>query len=100
MKEVFRCHSTRMVTHDEGNNSSSQLFLSFIKDIIIEISIIISLALFCCLCTYKCVYHSVNVISNILFRSTGDKEHELNNLIAESNSDNIEETATQSPMVT
>ena len=49
---------------------------------------------------YKCVCHAVNVISNILFRSTGDKEDELNNLIAESNSDNIEETATQSPMVT
>ena len=49
---------------------------------------------------YKCVYHAVNVISNILFRSTEDKEDELNNLIAELNSDNIEETATQSPMVT
>ena len=49
---------------------------------------------------YKCVYRAVNVISNILFHSTGDKEDELNNLTAESNSDNIEETATQSPMVT
>ena len=38
---------------------------------------------------YKCVYHTVNIISNILFRSTGDKEDELSKLTAESNSDNI-----------
>ena len=48
---------------------------------------------------YKYLYHAVNVISNILFRSTGDKEDELNNLTAGSNSDNIEETATQSPKI-
>ena len=49
---------------------------------------------------YKCVYHAVNVISIYFFRSIGDKEDELNNLTAESNNDNIEETATKSPMVT
>ena len=49
---------------------------------------------------YKCVHHAVNIMSNTLFCSTGDKEDELNNLIAELNGDNIVETATQSPMVT
>ena len=39
-------------------------------------------------------------MSNILFCSTGDKDDEQNNLIAESNSNNIEEIVTQSPMVT
>ena len=41
-----------------------------------------------------------NIISNTLFRSTGDKDDEQNNLIAESKSNDIEETVTQSPMVT
>ena len=36
----------------------------------------------------------------MLFRSTGDKDDEQNNLNAESNSNDIQETGTQSPMVT
>ena len=49
---------------------------------------------------YKCENNIINIISNILFRSTGDKDGERNNLIAESNSNDIEETVSQSPMVT
>ena len=49
---------------------------------------------------YKCENHVINIISNILFCSTGDKDDEQNNLIAEPNSNDIEETVTQSPMVT
>ena len=48
----------------------------------------------------KCENHVINIISNILFRSTGGKDDEQNNLIAESNSNDIQETVTQSPMVT
>ena len=39
-------------------------------------------------------------MSNILFRSTGDKNNEQNNTIEESNSNDMEETVTQSPLVT
>ena len=49
---------------------------------------------------YKCENNVINIISNILFRGTGDKDGKRNNLIAESNSNDIEETVTQSPMVT
>ena len=38
-------------------------------------------------------------MSNILFYSTGDKSNEQNNIIGESNSNNVEETVTQSPLV-
>ena len=38
-------------------------------------------------------------MSNILFRSTGDKSNEQNNTIEESNSNEVEETVTQSPLV-
>ena len=34
-------------------------------------------------------------MSNILFRSTGDKNNEQNNTIEESNSNEVEETVTQ-----
>ena len=49
---------------------------------------------------YKCENHVISIISNILFCNTGDKDDEQNNLTAESNSKDIEETVTQSPMVT
>ena len=39
-------------------------------------------------------------MSNILFRSTGDKNNEHNDTIEESNSNEVEETVTQSPLVT
>ena len=39
-------------------------------------------------------------MSNILFRSTGDKNNEQNNTIEESNSNVVEETVTHSPLVT
>ena len=39
-------------------------------------------------------------MSNILFRSTGDKNNEQNNTIEESNRNEVEETVTQSPLVT
>ena len=39
-------------------------------------------------------------MSNILFRSTGDENNEQNNTTEESNSNNLEETVTQSPLVT
>ena len=38
-------------------------------------------------------------MSNILFYSTGDKSNEQINIIGESNSNNMEETVTQSPLV-
>ena len=37
---------------------------------------------------------------NILFRSTGGKNNDQNNTIEESNSNKVEETVTQSPLVT
>ena len=49
---------------------------------------------------YKCENNVINITLNILFRSTGDKDDEQNNLNAESNSNDIQETGTQSPMVT
>ena len=39
-------------------------------------------------------------MSNILFRSTGNKNNEQNNTIEESNSNDVEETVTQSLLVT
>ena len=39
-------------------------------------------------------------MSNILFRSTGDKNNEQNNTTEESNRNEVEETVTQSPLVT
>ena len=39
-------------------------------------------------------------MSNILFHSTGNKNNEQNNIIEESNSNDVEETVTQSPLVT
>ena len=39
-------------------------------------------------------------MSNILFRSTGGKNNEQNNTIEESNSNDVEETVTKSPLVT
>ena len=39
-------------------------------------------------------------MSTILFRSTGDKSNEQNNTIEKSNSNEVEETVTQSPLVT
>ena len=38
-------------------------------------------------------------MSNVLFRSSGDKNNEQNNTIEESNSNDMEETVTQSPLV-
>ena len=39
-------------------------------------------------------------MSNILFRSTGDKSNEQNNTIEEWNSNVVEETVIHSPLVT
>ena len=39
-------------------------------------------------------------MSNILFRSTGNKNNEQNNTIEESNSNEVEETVTKSSLVT
>ena len=39
-------------------------------------------------------------MSNILFRSTGDKNNEQNNTIEEWNSNVVEETVIHSPLVT
>ena len=39
-------------------------------------------------------------MSNILFRSTGDKNKEQNNTTEESNSNEVKETVTQSLLVT
>ena len=39
-------------------------------------------------------------MSNILFRSTGEKNNEQNNTIEESNSNKVKETVTQSSLVT
>ena len=39
-------------------------------------------------------------MSNILFHSTGNKNNEQNNTTEESNSSGMEETVTQSPLVT
>ena len=39
-------------------------------------------------------------MSNILFRSTGDENNEQNKTTEESNSNNVEETVTQSLLVT
>ena len=46
------------------------------------------------------MYLKINFFFYFLKTLKYSKEDELNNLIAESSSNNIEETATQSPMVT